>query len=456
MHRFSFVFVALLLVLIPAQAQDLSANLRVAHFSPDAPEVDIYVDGEVAVEALAFPDVTPFLELAAGEYEVAVAPAGTSLDDAVIGPATIDLDEGTFTTVAAVGSLAAETLTVTVFEEDLAAPYEANFARITTVHAIEGAPAVDLYGSNALLVQALRFPSANNDGAFTRDLPAGEIDLEVTVAENRDAVLTRASNVALEAETPYLIAAVGTPENPLLLVRSEEEVLVMPLFQPEDFATEATPEPRTVAVERAAQVRVAHFSPDAPAVDVYVDGEVAVEALEYPVVTDFLELEPGTYSIAVAPAGTSLDDAVIGPLNVAFEEQSVQTIAAVGSVDAGTLTATVIVEDGNPISEDNARVTFIHAVEDAPGVDVYGSNALLVQSLRFPSANSDGGFTREIPAGEINFTITVAENRDAVLASANNIDLEDGVFYIVAAIGTAEEPGLLVVTGDEVIFDPFD
>jgi hypothetical protein len=375
----------------------------------------------------------------------------------VIGPTTIDLDEGTYTTVAAVGSLAAETLTATVFEEDLAAPYQANFARITTVHAIEGAPAVDVYGSNALLVQALRFPSANSDGAFTRDLPAGQIDLEVTIAENPDAVLTSASNVDLQAETAYLIAAIGTPENPLLLVRSEEEVVVMPLFDPADFEVDAAPEEsRTVATTTGAQVRVAHFSPDAPAVDVYVDGEVVVEELEYPAVTSFLELEPGVYSVAVAPAGTSEDDAVIGPLNVQVEEQSVQTIAAVGSVDAGTLTATVILEDSDEITEGSARVTFIHAVENAPGVDVYGSNALLVQSLRYPSANSDGGFTREIPAGQIDFSITVAENADAVLATANNVDLEDGLFYIVAAIGTAEEPALLVVTGDEVVYDPFE
>jgi len=315
---------------------------------------------------------------------------------------------------------------------------------------------VDVYGSNALLVQALRFPSENSDGAFTRDLPAGQIDFSVTVAENADAILTSASNVDLEAETPYLIAAIGTPDVPLLLVRTEEDVLVMPLFQPGDFDPEPTPEARTVAVSEAAQVRVAHFSPDAPAVDVYVDGEVAVESLEYPTVTAFLELEPGVYSIAVAPTGTSVDDAVIGPTNVQFEAQSIQTIAAVGSAEEGTLSATVIIEDSDDITEGSARVTFIHAVEGAPAVDVYGSNALLVQALRFPSANSDGGFTREIPAGQIDFSITVAENADATLATANNVDLEDNTFYIVAAIGTAEEPVLLVVTGEEVVYDPFD
>ncbi|MEO1645586.1 MAG: DUF4397 domain-containing protein, partial [Chloroflexota bacterium] len=88
-----------------------------------------------------------------------------------------------------------------------------------------------------------------------------------------------------------------------------------------------------------AEIRVGHFSPDAPNVDVYIDGEVAIEDLAYTQVTPFIEVDAGTYEIAVAPTGTSLDDAVIGPVDLTFEPDSNTTVAAVGSAEDGTLTA---------------------------------------------------------------------------------------------------------------------
>src|SRR5690606_21876465 len=142
-------------------------------FSPDAPAVDVYIDGALVVEGLEFPEVTPFLGLAGGTYEVAVAPTGTSLDDAVIGPLELTIEDDTNTTVAAVGSVDRGTITATVFEEDYS-PLAAGTVRVTVVHAIEGESAIDVYGSGILLIQALRFPdlASGRDGAFTRDVPS--------------------------------------------------------------------------------------------------------------------------------------------------------------------------------------------------------------------------------------------------------------------------------------------
>ena len=59
---------------------DEPARIRVLHLSPDAPGVDVFVNGgdEAAVEALEFPDGTPYLEVPAGTYTFDVSPAGTS------------------------------------------------------------------------------------------------------------------------------------------------------------------------------------------------------------------------------------------------------------------------------------------------------------------------------------------------------------------------------------------
>ena len=43
-----------------------SARVRAAHMSPNAPNVDVYVDGDVVLEDVPFGDTSNYLELDAG------------------------------------------------------------------------------------------------------------------------------------------------------------------------------------------------------------------------------------------------------------------------------------------------------------------------------------------------------------------------------------------------------
>lgn len=197
-------------------------HIRVHHFSPDAPAVDIYVNGEIAVGELAFPTSTSWLNIPAGTYEIAVAPAGTSLDDAVIGPASFDLAADTWYNVAAVGSVADGTLAPAIFVEDLGADLAEDSAHVTVFHGIEGAPAVDVLAGGDAIVPQLAFPgtSGDNDGAFTFDVPAGTYDLSVVVSSDPDTQLFDLSGTTLEAGMTYLVAAVGTLDAPQIAMLS--------------------------------------------------------------------------------------------------------------------------------------------------------------------------------------------------------------------------------------------
>ncbi|MEQ8673946.1 MAG: fasciclin domain-containing protein [Aggregatilineales bacterium] len=195
-------------------------NIRVAHFSPDTPAVDIYVNGEAAITELSYPNVTDFVTLPAGTYELAVAPAGTSIEDAAIGPAEFDLPADAYITVAAVGSLEAGTLTVSVIVEDFS-ELAADTAHVVVVHAIEGAPAVDVLAGGQAIVSDLAFPGtfvtasgAPNDGAFELDVPSGSYDLSVVASPDNSVQILDLSGTVLEAGSYYLVAAVGTPDAP--------------------------------------------------------------------------------------------------------------------------------------------------------------------------------------------------------------------------------------------------
>jgi trimeric autotransporter adhesin len=447
------------LTLLPAMAQD-NAAVRIAHFSPDAPAVDIYVDGVVAVAGLQFTEVTAFLELTAGSHSIAIALAGTALDTAVIDPLDLVLDAGTFTTIAAIGSAENETLTTTVFTEAIGAA-AAGQASITFLHTIEGEGGLDLYGSSIQLIQSIRYPdaAAGRDGAFSREVPPGQYDFDASIAENPAAIMRELHNVPIEAGENYLIVALGPQANEgtLLVVtpagysvetegettpNAEAAATAIPTAVVETVAT-------TIPAVQAGEtlVRVGHFVPDAPAVDIYVDGVVAVEGLEFPEVTAFMPLAAGSHIIAMAVSGTALDAAVLDLIDVTFEPDTHITLAAIGSLENETLTATVFTEDFDAIPAGQARITLLHTIEGESGVDLYGSSIQLIQSIRYPdaAAGRDGAFTRDVPAGRYNFDVTVAENAAVVLREVNGVEIAAGDTLLLVALGPQSNEGVLLV-----------
>ena len=201
-------------------AQSDEANVRVIHASPDAPAVDIWVNGSVAIEGLEFGDATDWIALPAGSYDVAVAPAGADAADAVI-EATLDLEGGVNYNVAAVGFLA--DISATVFTTDTADLAEGQ-ARVQVVHASPDAPAVDVaVAGGPVLVGDLSFPNASG----SLDVDSGTYDLEVRPAGTEDVALDL-PGVALDAGTVYDILAIGT--------LADGTLTVLPLTTPGEVA----------------------------------------------------------------------------------------------------------------------------------------------------------------------------------------------------------------------------
>ena len=93
-----------------------------------------------------------------------------------------------------------------------------------------------------------------------------------------------------------------------------------------------------------ARVRVAHFTVDAPAVDVFVNGSAVLTGVPFPAVSDYLEVPGGTYSIAVAPAGAGIEAAVIGPVDIEFAAGGSYLVAAIGQLADGSFQPFVINE----------------------------------------------------------------------------------------------------------------
>lgn len=192
-------------------------------------------------------------------------------------------------------------------------------------------------------------------------------------------------------------------------------------------------------MEEMVHIRVAHFSPDTPAVDVYVNGEAAITGLAFPEITGWIALPAGTYSLAVAPASTSIDDAAIGPADFELPGGAYLTIAATGLLASGTLAPSIIQEDYNELMSENARVTILHAIEDAPAIDILAGDAPVAEDLTFQAYT-----TLEVPAGTYDMLVVPTGATEPVVIDLSGTELAGMTNYLVAAVGTLAEPQVAV------------
>jgi uncharacterized surface protein with fasciclin (FAS1) repeats len=158
--------------------------------------------------------------------------------------------------------------------------------------------------------------------------------------------------------------------------------------------------------------------------------------LKFGEVSGWVELPAGTYSVAVAPAGAGIEAAAIGPANFTLPANTWITVAATGSLAAGTLGADVAIEDYSPITLDEARVTVFHAIEDAPAVDVIlPDGTAVVSNLAFGQAK-----TITVPAGTYNLAVVPAGSDSPVVIDLSGTQLNGATYYFVAATNTLASP----------------
>ena len=100
-------FAALAVLPGAGRAQDRTdedASIRFVHASPDAPAVDLIVDGAPVAENVAFSSASDYLPFSAGEHQVQIVPTGSGAESAVLDE-TVDLDGGGAYIFAAAGLL---------------------------------------------------------------------------------------------------------------------------------------------------------------------------------------------------------------------------------------------------------------------------------------------------------------------------------------------------------------
>ncbi|MEO0597165.1 MAG: DUF4397 domain-containing protein, partial [Chloroflexota bacterium] len=284
MRRGLWVFVLMsLLLAVPTFAQDAESNtvfVRVAHLASDAPAVDIYIDGEIAIENVAFTEVTDFVDLVAGSYFLSVTETGTSADEALLST-VYTMVGGDWLTIATIGTVAEDDLALEFLVDDYTATVDD--AVVSVIHAVPDVDPVTVVPDNTDALPELAY--IGEDGDFlSQTLTSGEYAFDIQNADGES--LLTVDSTTLEAGSAYLIAVVGTADAPQVIVAVSNIAEVAGLTGDADNVSTLL-------------VRIGHFSVSAPIVDVYLDGELLRENVDFGNVSEYFPAPAGTFTVAL-------------------------------------------------------------------------------------------------------------------------------------------------------------
>ncbi|WP_218943522.1 DUF4397 domain-containing protein [Exilibacterium tricleocarpae] len=293
-------------------------------------------------------------------------------------------------------------------------------ASLRIIHASPDAPTVNVFAGDAILAGLENVDYQVASPRLTLDAGSYDVRVEANVPGGNIDVITQ--TLTLDGDTTYDVLAVDT-------VADEVEALIV-----ENSASDIG--------AGNVRVQVVHAAPGAPAVDIYVtapDADLAMAAaldtLAFREFTDQVEVAAGDYRIRITPEGqqTVVFDSATVPLAAGAD----LLIVATDNVSTGNSPVTLLVADGTGSakirdSAATAELRVVHAVSDAPAVDINANNALtLVDGAAFLAT------TAYLPLEPGDYMIDIATaGTDTTVVDDAVVTLEQGVFYTAIANGT--------------------
>jgi hypothetical protein len=176
-------------------------------------------------------------------------------------------------------------------------------------------------------------------------------------------------------------------------------------------------------------IRVFHASPNAPAVDVYANGNLLVKDLSYKEVSQYLPVPAGTYNIKVYPSGNMMNPVI--STNVSIPENSVFNVAAIGTLPNISLYPIPEPLMGEKFGRPCVR--FVHLSPNAPAVDIRLADGTMVFNNVSYKGITDYAC---VPAGTYNLKVNIAGTGNTVL-TVPNVRLDSNTYYTIYAVGLA-------------------
>ncbi len=248
-------------------------------------------------------------------------------------------------------------------------------ANLRVIHTSYNAPNVDVKVDGTNQITNLAF------GASSKYVPVNTGNRAIVVNPANGTAEVIKANLDIKENTNYTVIAV------------DELSKIAPIVLTDNIAPKAG----------KVKVRFVHASPDAPAVDIKVGsgssaavfGNVAFKASK-----DYVEVDPGSYSFVVTAAGKT--EELIKFNAVTLADGAVLTVVAMGTFNAadnypfqvkafvdaaGAGDAAVNFTVATP---GTGKVQFVHAVPNAPAVDIFANNTVKLTTTPLTFGNATG------------------------------------------------------------------
>lgn len=399
-------------------------DIQVLHASPDAPAVDILVNGSAALQNVDYKVGSGRIELDEGTYTIAVEGILPGGNAAVIGPVDLTFDADTIYSVVAVNDVANIEPVIVAQPRTAVA---AGSARLNVLHAAAAAPQVDVYVTTPGADLAATAPVGSFAFKGTigpAEVAAGDYQVRVTPAGDPNTVVFDSGTITLNDGDDLFIAAVPNTLPATTVSGSPISLVVLTGAGSAEILNAGT----------TASLRAFHASPDAPAVDIVVNDDFAaplVEDFAFAQVAGYVPVTPATYNIKVAAANTM--NAVINA-DVTLDAGQFYDVLAVGPLAS---IAPLVLNDDPRIVNTHAKVRIVHASPTAQDVDIYvtapGTDITTVApTFSVIPFNASTGYV-SLPAGAYDVTVTPAGTTDPAIGPAA-FTFENGDVVTVVAI----------------------
>ncbi|MFC1785930.1 DUF4397 domain-containing protein [Candidatus Neomarinimicrobiota bacterium] len=387
---------------------DVKTMVRVVHTSYDAPAVDVLINDQVALSNLSYGMTSGYAEIDAGTSNIKVVPFGATTP--VVIEADLNLEEDMQYSVYAVNNLANISAVVS---EDNREPVSSK-AKVRFLHSSPDAPAVDIKlnsGSGPAVFSNASF----GDIADYIEVDQGTYNFVVTPSGSTNEVVVF-DPIDVASGSVYTVIAHGTLDN------TDEYDFATRVFIDNDMG-----DMYADLVPAMSKVKVTHASPDAPGVDLLIDGIVInTSALTFPNNTGYLGVAAGTRNIKVNASGSTATvieaDLTLGA-NKSYSVFATDVLA--------NITPVVIEDDLTTPALGKAHVRFLHLSPDAPAVNITLTDGTVV----FPNAAfQDYTSFTPLDAGSYELQVRLAGTETVVL-TLPTITVTDGMIYTVFAKG---------------------
>ncbi len=382
---------------------------------------DIYIDDNLALDNFVFQSASNTIAVFAGnDFKVDIAPENsTSVADAFYSETFV------------FENFKNNKLFMEGIQGDMNTPFRLNNADGATLNS-SASDMVDLYFHHGVTDGPALDLGVRNGAVLTSNVAYGESALFTTDPINflleliptgtTDAFTTHNAPLAGTDGQSYLIYASGLVNN---TDATNEFNLVIVTSQGQSFYLEKV---------KFANVQILHNSP-AEMVDVYLNELKLIDAFQFRTATPALELLSNTdYEIAIAPAGTTIDDAIFETTFTPADDANYLVMAegVVGST--ATPFNVKVIPNYRFLSTDDTKVDVlgIHGSPDAPEVDILANGGALIDNLDY------GDVSNYISVDPLDYILSVTDaddNTDVIARYQADLTMAAGLAITVYASG---------------------